>query len=258
VGADFPPPDINKRLWRFSDRIADGIDRGNILRESAVLQDERTLGLKENEMKVNHKAIARKNIFTALVLVGFIATTVPGARANHRAAKPSEQPATVVAHIALSGAAASEMLLDENSGKQYLYIGANSKKGLTVVDVSKPDQPNVIKHLAWPNDAPSGRLQMVSGGLALAEGPDGDSATDDSRPPTRTVKVIDWSDPANPRTVLSFSGVTSTLAEDARNLVYINNGEGLWILRNNQALAAAAKRQACTSEDAFKDMASCQ
>jgi len=209
-------------------------------------------------MKENQKAISRQNICTALVLVGFIATTVPGAKANHGAAKPSEKPATVVAHIALSGAPASEMLLNENSGKQYLYIGANSKKGLTVVDVTKPDQPNVIKHLAWPNEAPSGRLQMVSGGLALAEAPDGGSPADDSPPPTRTVKVIDWSDPANPQTVLSFSGVTSTLAEDARNLVYITNGEGLWILRNNQALAAAAKRQACTSEDASKDIASCQ
>jgi hypothetical protein len=214
--------------------------------------------LKEKEMKAIHTAIARQNICTALVLVGFFATTVPGANAKHTAAKPTEQPATVVAHIALSGAPASEMLLDENSGKQYLYIGANSKEGLTVVDVTKPDQPDVIKRLAWPNEARTGRLEMVSGGLALAEGPDSGSAADAPPPPTRTVKVIDWSDPANPRTVLSFSGVTSTLADDAHNLVYLTNGEGLWILRNNQALAAAANRHACTSDDAFKDIASCQ
>ena len=205
-----------------------------------------------------HQAVAREHICSALVLFAFVAVTAPGADAKHRAAKPAEQPATVVAHVPLAGSPTNQMDLQENDGKQYLYIGANSKKGLTVVDVTKPDQPNVIKHLAWPNEAPSGRLQMVSGGLALAEAPDGGSPADDSPPPTRTVKVIDWSDPANPQTVLSFFGVTSTLAEDARNLVYITNGEGLWILRNNQALAAAAKRQACTSEDASKDIASCQ
>jgi len=209
-------------------------------------------------MRAIHTAIARQNICYALVLLGFFAATVPGANAKHIATKPSEQPATVVAHVALSGAPASEMLLDENGGKQYLYIGANSKEGLTVVDVTKPDQPNVIKRLAWPNETSTGRLQMVRGGLALAEEPDSGSAADVPPPSTRTVKVIDWSDPANPRTVLSFSGVTTTLADEAHNLVYITNGEGLWILRNNQALAAAAKRHACNSDDAFNDVASCQ
>jgi len=209
-------------------------------------------------MKAIHTTIARQNISYALVLLGFFAATVPGADAKHAAAKPAEQTATVVGHVALSGAPASEMLLDEISGKQYLYIGANSKEGLTVVDVTKPDQPNVIKRLAWPNQAPTGRLQMVSSGLVLAEAPDGDSMAAATQPSTRTVKVIDWSDPANPRTVLGFSGVTSTLADEAHNLVYIANGEGLWILRNNQALAAAAKRRACNSDDAFNDVASCQ
>jgi hypothetical protein len=209
-------------------------------------------------MKVIHKAIAREHICNALALLAFFAATAPGANAKPGAVKPSEQSATVVAHLALSGAPASQMYLHEIGGKQYLYIGANSKEGLTVVNVTNPDQPNVIKRLAWPNEASTGRLQMVSGGLALAEGPDGDSVAADTPPSTRTVKVFDLSDPANPRAVLSFSGVTSTFADDARNLVYIMNGEGLWILRNNQAVAAAAKQHACTSDDAYNDVASCQ
>ena len=73
-----------------------------------------------------------------------------------------------------------------------------------------------------------------------------------------TVKVLDLSDPSNPRVVLSFSGVTSTLNDEAHNLVYITNSEGLWIVRNNQALGAFAKPHACTSDDAYNDVASCQ
>jgi hypothetical protein len=209
-------------------------------------------------MKIIHKTIARERICSALVLLAFFAATAPGADAKHRAVKPSEQPATVVAHLALSGSPTSQMDLHENGGKQYLYIGASSNEGLTVVDVTNPDQPSVIKRLAWPNEASTGRLQMVSGGLALAEGPDSDSVAPEPPPSTRTVKVLDLSDPANPRPVLSFSGVTSTLDDEARNLVYITNREGLWILRNNQALAAAAKQHACTSDDAYNDVASCQ
>jgi hypothetical protein len=96
---------------------------------------------------------------------------------------------------------------------------------------------------------------MVSGRVALAEAPD---STTETVSRTETLKVLDLSDPANPRTVLTFSGVTSSLADDAHNLVYIANGEGLWILRNNQALASAAKQHACTSDDVYNDVASCQ
>ena len=207
-------------------------------------------------MKVIHKAIAREHIWSAVVLLAFLAAMAPGSNAKPRPVKPSEQPAIVVAHLALLGAPTSQMFLLENSGEQYLYIGTNTKEGLTVVDVTNPAEPNIIKRLAWPNEASTGTVQMVSGGLALAEGPD--SGSEAIAPSTRTVKILDLSDPANPRAVLSFSGVTSTLDDDARDLVYIANGEGLWILRNNQALAAAAKVYACTSDDASNEVASCQ
>src|SRR6201987_4415111 len=129
-------------------------------------------------MQIIHKTIAKERI-RSLVLLAFFAATAPGADAKHRAVKPPEQPATVVAHLALSGSPTSQMDLHENGGKQYLYIGANSNEGFTVVDVTNPDQPNVIKRVAWPNEASTGRLQMVSGGLALAEAPDTDSVAAD-------------------------------------------------------------------------------
>jgi hypothetical protein len=209
-------------------------------------------------MNIIHKAIAREHICSALALLAFFAAMTPSADAKRRAVKPSERPATVIAHMPLSGFPTSQMDLHENGGKQYLYISANSNAGVTVVDVTNPDQPNVIKRLAWPNQTSTGRLQMVSDGLALSKGPDSDSMAAAPPPSTRTVKVLDLSDLANPRTVLSFSGVTSTLDDEAHNLVYVTNREGLWILRNNQALAAAAKQHACTSDDAYNDVASCQ
>jgi hypothetical protein len=237
-------------------RVKHGAKRRNNKRKPAVLLGETNLRMEK--MKLVHKAIVRNHAGAALVLLAFCAATAPGANAKHRAVKPSGQSATVVAHLALSGVPTSQMDLRENGGKQYLYIGANSNEGLTVVDITNPDQPTVIKRVAWPNEASTGRLQIVSGGLALAEGPESDSMAADPSPSTRTLKVLDLSDPANPRTVLSFSGVTSTLEDEPHNLVFITNGEGLWILRNDQALAAAAKQHACTSDDAYNDVASCQ
>ena len=209
-------------------------------------------------MNTIHKAIAKEQICNALVLLAFFAATAPGADAKHRAVKPSEQPATVVAHVPLAAFPTNRMNLQENGGKQYLYISANSSQGVTVVDVTNPSQPNVIRQLAWPNQASSGRLQLVSGGLALAEGPDSGSMATDPVPSTRTVKVLELSDPANPRAILIFSGVTSTLNDEAHNLVYITNSEGLWIVRNNHALGTFARPHACTSDDAYNDVASCQ
>jgi hypothetical protein len=150
------------------------------------------------------------------------------------------------------------MNLQENDGKQYLYIGANSNQGVTIVDVTNPSQPNVVRRLAWPNEGSSGRLQLVSAGLALADGPESGSMAADPVPSTRTVKMLDLSDPANPRAVLSFSGVTSTLNDEAHSLVYITNSEGLWIVRNNKALGAFARFHACTSDDAYNEVASCR
>jgi LVIVD repeat len=246
------------RLYGIFARVRDGVNTGNNKCKAAVSQDERIAKWKEAVMKVIHKVIARQHICNALALLAFFATAAPGADARHRASKPSEQPATVVAHMPLSGYPTSQMDLRENGGKQYLYIGVNSHEGLTVVDVTNPDQPNVIKRLAWPNEASTGRLQLVSGGLALAEGSDSEAAAADPAPPTWTLKVLDLSNPANPRAILSFSGVTGTLDDEAHNLVYITNREGLWILRNNQALVAAAKRHACSSDDAYNDVASCE
>jgi hypothetical protein len=68
-------------------------------------------------MNIIHQAVAREQICNALVLFAFVAATAPAADAKHRAATPSEQPATVVAHVPLAGSPTNEMNLQENGGK---------------------------------------------------------------------------------------------------------------------------------------------
>jgi hypothetical protein len=206
-------------------------------------------------MKVATKSIVRNKLTAVAALLAGLAGISPNAGANHRAAPPTQEPASVIAHLPLPGITVRQLDLRQNGNKQYLYIEELSKIGFAIVDVTKPGQPDVIKSEAWPNEASVGKLQLVSGRLALAEAPD---ATTETVSRTETLKVLDLSDPANPRTILTFSGVTSTLADDEHNLVYITNGEGLWILKHQPEQAMSSTIRSCSSEDPSNDSASCQ
>jgi hypothetical protein len=207
-------------------------------------------------MKVVSKSIAQKQVAALAALLAFFVVMSPGASAKHRAAKSALPPATVVAHMTLHGATVSKLQLQQHGNKQYLYVERASEEGFAIVDVTKPDQPNIIKSEAWPDQASIGKLQMVSGRLALAEAPD--SSTAETVSSTETLKVLDLSDPANPRTIVTFSGVTSTLTDDARSLVYITNSEGLWILKHQSEQEMSSQTHVCASEDASNDVTSCQ
>jgi hypothetical protein len=210
---------------------------------------------KERNMKVTNKAIGQR-LITAVAAFAFFMAMSPGASAKHRASNAARQPATIIAHLPLTGASVSQLILQQRGNKQYLYLEQASRDGFGIVDVTRPDQPNVLRSEAWPNEASAGKLQMVAGRLALAEAPDSASTQTISR--TETLKVLDLSDPANPRTILTFSGVTSTLADDARNLVYVTNSEGLWILKHQPEQSMFSAARGCSSEDASNDVASCQ
>jgi hypothetical protein len=206
-------------------------------------------------MKIIHKAIVR-NLAGAALILAFLAATAPSADAGHRAGKPAVQPAPVIAHLPLGGASVSQMFVREQGGIQYLYLGQTSKDGVAIVDVTKPNQPSMVKRLAWPNEASNGKFQILGGGLALAKAPDTAEVEAASR--TENLMVLDLSDPANPRTIRSFSGVTSTLADDSRNLLYIANSEGLWILKHRPEQATSSEPRGCLSGDALHEIANCQ
>jgi hypothetical protein len=203
---------------------------------------------------VANKSVVRNKAIAAAALLAGLAAISPNARAKHRAAPSTSEPASVIAHLPLPGITVHQLELQQNGNKQYLYIEELSKNGFAIVDVTKPGQPDVIKSEAWPNNASAGKLQLVSGRLALAEAPDTRTETVLR---TETLKVLDLSDPANPRTILTFAGVTSTLADDVHNLVYITNSEGLWILKHQPDQAFTSAIRPCSSEDASNELASC-
>ena len=64
----------------------------------------------------------------------------------------------------------------------------------------------------------------------------GGGASSTASSPTRSVGLLDVNDPENPRTLRTFDGVSSVLFDTGRNLIYLTNAEGLWILSLNIAV----------------------
>jgi hypothetical protein len=171
--------------------------------------------------------------------------------------KPTDVPATVIAHLPLPQATGNQMLLQKEKGKVYLYIQQAAKQGFMIVDVSKPELPALLKRTAESNQATSGNLEMVSPEIAIAEAPEKTPTTLTSNShPTETVRVLDLSDPKNPKTLETFNKVTSLLPDGGHGLIYLTNNDGLYVLRYNHPsrFEPAKTKPPCTSESEIQAM----
>jgi hypothetical protein len=194
----------------------------------------------------------RPVVSAAIAFLFFLAVSVALSLAKDELPKkPTDVPATVIAHLPLPQATGNQMLLQKEEGKQYLYVQQASKQGFMVVDVSKPEKPTLLKRTAQSNQATTGDLEMVTPNVAIAEAPEKKPTTlTSSSHPTETVRVLDLSEPRNPKTIQEFNGVTSLLPDGGHGLIYLTNNEGLWILRYSRAalLEPAKKKKPCDSE----------
>jgi hypothetical protein len=182
--------------------------------------------------------------------LALVALSICSAVAKDQTPKPTEVPATVIAHLPLPQATGSQMLLQKENGRDYLYVQQASKQGFMIVDVTKPEKPNLLRRTAESNKATAGNLEMVSPDVAVAEAPEKKSTTlTSSAHPTETVRILDLSDPRNPKTLQEFSGVTSLLPDGSHGLIYLTNNDGLWILRYNRpaTLAPEKTKKPCDS-----------
>ncbi|MGD0416630.1 MAG: hypothetical protein ABSA80_14820 [Terriglobales bacterium] len=205
-------------------------------------------------MEISSRVGQRSHVLELSLLLLLVALATAS---EQPAPKPTEVPATVIAHLALPQATGSQMLLQRENEKHYLYVQQAGKQGFMVVDVTKPEKPSLLKRTAESNQSTAGNLQMVSPDVAIAEAPEKTPATLTSNShPTETVRVLDLSDPRNPKTLETFNKVTSILPDGGHGLIYLTNNEGLWILRYNRPslLEPAKKKPPCDSESEIMAM----
>ncbi|HVR24937.1 MAG TPA: hypothetical protein VMU26_16625 [Candidatus Polarisedimenticolia bacterium] len=197
-----------------------------------------------------------RTLIYVVLAVGALLST-PGADASDSVSYPAYLEAKVIAYLPLSGGI-RRMFLQQEGRRQFLYVQQPSQKGVTVIDITKPERPKVV------NQVPLENLTMVSFGLAIFETPENSAtvgaslATGNAEGPhgsgvLESVRVLDVSDPAHPRTVQNFGGVTSILQDSAQNLFYVANGDGVWIVSHQQVL----RRHECGSSDAISPLPNC-
>ena len=205
-------------------------------------------------MKTLGKSLVRTRVVASSLVL--LSSLLAGA-SDQPASKPTDVPASVIAHLPLPQATGNQMLLQKENGKQYLYVQQAGKQGFMVVDVTKPEKPNLLKRTAESNQATAGNLEMVSPDVAIAEAPEKTPTTlTSSSHPTETVRVLDLTDPRNPKTLETFTKVTSVLPDGGHSLLYVTNNDGLWILRYNHPslLEPARKKPPCDSNSEIMAM----
>jgi len=166
-----------------------------------------------------------------------------------RAAAQGDKPETkdkvvVLAHLPLPGSAVRQIFVQEDKGKRYLLLQQNVH--FTVVDITDPKNPQIVDRVAG-----QGKLAEVGAGLAISVQSDqaGQGAV-----PTQTVRLVDLSDAKHPHTVKTLTGVTSMYSDDGRQLIYLANNEGLWIIKHYETF----RLPYCTTESAENTTAQCQ
>jgi hypothetical protein len=202
-------------------------------------------------METLSSAALRSSVLICSILIALASASA------EPAPKPTDVPATVIAHLPLPQATGSQMLLQKDNAKQYLYVQQATKQGFMIVDVTRPEKPSLLKRTAESNQSTAGNLEMMSPEVAIAEAPERTPATlTSSSHPTETVRVLDLSDPRNPKTLETFNKVTSILPDGGHGLIYLTNNEGLWILRYNRPalLEPAKKKPPCDSESEIMAM----
>jgi hypothetical protein len=195
--------------------------------------------------------LSRNSLRTyALGLSVLLGPVLSASAAEQPTPKATDVPATVIAHLPLPQATGSQMLLQKENSKEYLYVQQAAKQGFMIVDVSKPEQPSLLKRTAESNQATTGTLQIVSPEVAIAVAPERTPTTlVSSSHPTDTVRVLDLTDPRNPKTLETFNKVTSLLPDSHHGLIYLTNNDGLWVLRyiRPALLEPAKKKPLCDS-----------
>ncbi len=160
------------------------------------------------------------------------------------APKPTDVPATVIAHLSLPQATGSQMLLQTRK-RQTLPLRAAGREarvhGGGCFQSGEAHPPETNRRIEPVDLGKSGDGEPRCG----HRGGSGKNSfnSEQQQPPTETVRVLDLSDPRNPKTLETFNKVTSILPDGGHSLIFLTNNDGLWILRyNHPSLLEPARR----------------
>ena len=146
------------------------------------------------------------------------------------AAPDAKDEIQVVGHISLTDGPVLRFFTTQHYSSYYLYAERSSGRGVALIDVTNSSRPVVLGDVAYGAGV-ADNLAVVVGTAALVT----------TEPPAvgpaapATIRVMDFSDPRNVKVAREFTGVTAMSRDDHRGLIFLANGEGIWILRQRLA-----------------------
>ena len=180
-----------------------------------------------------------------MLVVGiFVFLALPGVsegKGKNKKAPPKDpqDAIEVVGHIAPTGAAVTRFLSTQHYSSYYLYVEHEGGKDVTLIDVSKTSQPVVLADIPSAPNGGSASLFAVAGTAALI----GEGTTTAPTMSPQTIRIMDFSDPKQPKVASEFAGVTAMSRDDQRGLIFVANSEGIWILHRTFAMDPEVERE---------------
>lgn len=141
----------------------------------------------------------------------------PAAEAGGASKKP--KATDVVAHTVIPGGPVTRMLLVKGGGKRFLLLGFSSPASVEVLDVTDSSQPQALDVRSGGSSTSAKYIELVAETLsAFGEASAGSSGTTG----------------AEPEEIQRFSGVKAFVVDKERQLIYVTNDEGLWIVKTKR------------------------
>jgi len=161
-----------------------------------------------------------------------LASVSPSAAQKKQQKGPSEEKEEiqVLANLPLRDMKVDQMFVKEWNNKTYLYLHQPKEDTYALVDVTNPENPTLVNRDSIKGSAPEG--PVADSPLAITTTKEEGSAKAVAELPTQTINFVDLTNPKDLKTVKTFKGVTSMYSDEANKLVYLVNGEGLWIVRH--------------------------
>jgi hypothetical protein len=168
-------------------------------------------------------------MLTYVVRIALMLSLLPiVAMGRSKSKEPAPKDAIDVAsRIVITGGPVTRLITTQHYSRTYLYAEHASSQTITVIDVTDRSHPQIVSNLAG-----TGALLSATGDAALVSSIEPVAS---AVPTVRTISILDFSDKASPKVAREFKGVTTVGTDDARGLIFLADGDGIWVLHRNPA-----------------------
>jgi hypothetical protein len=168
----------------------------------------------------------------ALLLLGAGASQLAGKDKHKQITATPQDSISVESQLTVPGGPVTRFVATQHYDRPYVYVEHGPGQPVTLLDVSKPQKPVIVSQLdsSLVSSAGTMNLVAVAGTAALSSSVPAETAKISSQ----TIRLMDFSDPKNPKVTRQFEGVTA-VETLAGGTILLANPEGVWILSRHLA-----------------------